>query len=172
MQTNPLVVVLEDNLDRRSAMQAEVGDLADLQFFGGVPEFASFVQAHSNEVAAISLDHDLILPQAEERMLTPEERILSDQLGDGVLACQKLLDIFEGMNFPNIIVHTSNNGRRYKMLSTLDVVVPDDLTNGQTVLSTDGRRNVTVVFPYNDLSWVKDVWGPAMRKLFEPANDD
>lgn len=171
-QSAPLIVVLEDNLERRAAMTEEVGDLANLQFFGGVPEFELFVRDNRDEISVISLDHDLILPQAEERMLTPDERLLSDQLGDGVMACEKLLDIFSKTTFPQLVVHTSNNGRRFKMLSILDVDVPEDLQNGGNVLSRDGRRNVTVVFPYNDVAWVEAVWGPTIRTMLTPANED
>lgn len=172
MTTQPLVAILEDNLGRRAAMLEEVGELASLHFFGGVPEFESFVRENRDSIDAISLDHDLILPQAEERMLTPEERILSDQLGDGVLACKKLREIFGDLTIPNLVVHTSNNECRLEMLSTLGVTVPDDLPNGGTINEVDGYSSVAVVFPYNDVAWVKEVWGPTMRKLFEPANDD
>ncbi len=168
----PKLVILEDEEERREAMIAEVGDLSEIQFFGNVTDFEIYVRANQEDIFAISLDHDLRLPKVRGKDPTPEERRQNEAFGNGVQACEKLVDIYGDDTLPKLIIHTNNPSRRFKMLSTLGVHVPGESTveSGQ---SSDGRIAVTVVSPYgSNAAWISKIWGPAIRSLFTPSNDD
>lgn len=168
----PQIVILEDEEERRAAMTAEIGDLSQIQFFGSVADFETYVRENRDNIFAISLDHDLRLPKVRGKDPTSEEKKQNESFGNGVQACEKLIEIFKEAALPPLVIHTNNPSKRFKMLSALGVSVSGESTI-ERAKNGDGRIEVTVVSPFGtNASWIAKLWGPAVRDLFTPANDD
>ncbi|MEZ6069320.1 MAG: cyclic-phosphate processing receiver domain-containing protein [Pirellulales bacterium] len=135
------VLILEDNAERRSAMEDRLKDrfpFCEIEFFTDAPTMIQRVEsAPLDDVALISLDHDLeMLPGADVGALVDP--------GTGV-------DVAEGLSRRKpvclVIVHTTNTIGGDSMQEKLDAT-------GWTTLR---------VTPYGDLDWIDEMWFPAVR---------
>jgi hypothetical protein len=134
------IVILEDNADRRSAMQACLADrfyTFDSHFFDEPAAMIEFLRAHLAETIAISLDNDLDMKPGADGRLTDvgEGRRVAEFLATQEPVCP-------------VVIHTSNGPAADAMTAALN-------DSGWTT-----RR----VLPFDDTAWILDDWFPAMRR--------
>ena len=136
------IVILEDNEDRRKAMEKVVAArFKDLmpEFFVSAWDFIAHLEATGlDDVALISLDHDL-------EMIAEPDGSLTDP-GDGVDAAEWLAA--RPPSAP-LIVHTTNQFGGDKMMDLLE--------------SAGWRAGR--VFPYGGVSWIRELWRVTVRDL-------
>lgn len=136
------IIILEDNNDRKHAMQAVVADRFPqyrIEFFVDVPSMISRLEATGlYDVALVSLDHDLdIIIESDGRRTDP---------GTGVDAATWFA------NQPAVapvIVHTTNTFAGDRMVN---------------LLVESGWRCNRIV-PYGGDDWIRERWFPMARKL-------
>ena len=138
-ETPRTIAILEDNQDRRHAMQAALDAAlpkAQYCFFESARGMIEWfrdrpVSGDGRQPALISLDHDLeFLPGPEGRLIDP---------GDGRDVARFLATFTP---FCHVIVHTSNVPAGTSMTCTLE----------------DAGWQVTRIYPESDVAWVKSRW--------------
>lgn len=136
------LVILEDNADRRQAMEVAISDRfgeIDVEFFVAVPPLIERLETTGlYDVALISLDHDL-------DMLTNPDGTIQDP-GTGVDAANWLA---RQPAVAPVIVHTTNTSAGDQMVDRL-------LQAGWSC----GR-----VTPYSGEDWIHEQWISLVRKL-------
>lgn len=146
------ILILEDNAERRQAMQAWLDDR--LHMYGSLitddpDELIDAVRVHGRDVILVSLDHDLYDRADQSTTLT------------GMMVVDHLERIDAA--FP-ILLHTSNRIDGERMQSRL----------------IDRGWHVQWVTPFDGTTWIDDDWYPAVKRLLrrkssrplEPAIDD
>ena len=134
------IAILEDNLDRQSAMQAWLNDrlyMYEHFFFDEAPVINYWLQANLPETLLISLDHDLDLkPTGDGRWFDPGTgRDTADFLAQQVPTCP-------------VLIHSTNA----------------PAVHGMTDVLTEQGWTVGIVTPYGDLAWIDEVWWPAVKQ--------
>lgn len=139
------IIILEDNDERREMMRsrllAEYPSLT-IRFFATAAEAIREIERQKNDLAVISLDHDLDLISIDSR------RTLDPGTGRDAadyLAAQS--------PFCTVVIATTNTAAGAGM---------------EQLLSDSGwwtRR----VHPFGDLEWIDEVWAPAMYDAVEYA---
>jgi CheY-like chemotaxis protein len=134
------IVVLEDNADRRVAMQRCLEDRFsqfDVVFFDGVREMIAYLDAHLHDAIVICLDHDLELKQGPGgRSVDPGTgREVADYLAGKAAVCP-------------VVIHTTN--------STAAV--------GMEMALREARWDVWRVMPCGDLEWIPTQWFRTVRR--------
>lgn len=142
------IAILEDNLDRQSAMQAWLNDrlyMYEHFFFDEAPAINSWLQANLSETLLISLDHDLDLkPTGDGRWFDPGTgRDTADFLAHQVPACP-------------VLIHSTNAPAVHGMADVL----------------TEQGWTVGIVTPYGDLAWIDEVWWPAVKEQLKHTQLD
>lgn len=133
------IVILEDNAERREAMQARLRDRLpqyDVAFFATAAECIDFLQRRLPSVLAVSLDHDLdLIATGTGQWLDPGTgRDVADFLATQTPVCP-------------VVVQTTNRPAGDGMVRVL----------------TEGGWPVERVIPYEDLEWISQLWFPTLR---------
>ncbi len=134
------IAILEDNLDRQTAMQALLADHyphCEHYFCDEAEPFIAWLRLHLAETLFISLDHDLELkPTGDGRWYDPGTgRMVADYLATCAPACP-------------LIIHSTNR----------------DAVMGMEMLLQESGWNVDIVTPYGDLDWIAESWWPAVQR--------
>ena len=132
-----LIVVLEDNVDRRTAMRELLTDRFGMydHFFSDDPtELIRQMRARIDDLLVVSLDHDL------------HERPDFNTEVTGMDVVEVLFRDWQP-TFP-IILHTTNTIRGDRM---------------QEMLRSNGWP-VSRVVPFDDMNWIARDWNPAIKK--------
>jgi putative addiction module component (TIGR02574 family) len=143
--TMETILVLEDNDERRAAMRSRLlveYPSVTIRFFTTAAEAIHEIGRWKEEIAVISLDHDLDMIEIDSR------RTLDPGSGRDVadyLAAQR--------PFCSVVIATTNTAAGTGMEQAL----------GESGWWT--KR----VHPFGDLEWVDEVWAPAMYEAIEYA---
>ena len=143
--TQMAIFILEDNSDRRLAMQVAVADRFaqyPTYFFATAGEFIDYLRRTDEMPLAISLDHDLdLIPIAEGRLIDPGSgRDVADYLATQKPICP-------------IVIHSSNA-----------IAV-----TGMTMALEDSGWDVHRVLPDADTAWIGTRWLREMRNAIVAA---
>src|SRR5262245_4152425 len=128
------IVILEDNADRREAMQCCLA--ARLQefeasFFDEPAAMVGFLSDHLLDVAVICLDHDLDLK------LGPESRLIDPGTG------REVADFLAGQTpVCPVVIHTSNSAAAV----------------GMEMVLREARWKTRRVIPCHDVEWIPTQW--------------
>jgi len=136
----PVVAILEDDPARVAAMSAVLGQsipAARPVFFEDAEQMLTWLAEHLDEVALISLDHDLPIRRDEENRLIDcgTGRQVADWLAARPPACP-------------VIVHSSN----------------EPCAAGMNFAMQDAGWTCMRVYPRDDLAWIAAVWAEAVRE--------
>ena len=136
------ILILEDDLDRREAMQSRLADrfpCYKVEFFNAVmPMIARLEATTLQNVIAISLDHDLeMLPDSDGAWVDP---------GTGVEFAKWLA---QQMPSCPVLIHTTNSQGGGKMAALL----------------TEANWKTMRVVPYEGNTWIDEQWFPTLRKV-------
>lgn len=141
-----LILILEDDTSRIEVMKSWLQDrlyMFEPHFFEQPSEMIEMVKQRSDEILAVSLDHDLnelCLPAR----FPPDER--PDPTGmDVVNFLEQQLPTFP------VLVHSSNHRAAEKMVRCFK----------------KRQWPVDRVIPFDDTSWIGDEWLPKLRKMIE-----
>ena len=130
------IAILDDGADRPSAMRevAAAHRPAD--------EMIVWLQVYLDQVALISLDHDLPLVQVRDgvRVDAGTGRIVADWLAERPPRCP-------------VVVHTSN----------------EQFAPGMMRVLRDGGWVHRRVYPHADCAWVADAWAEALTRYLPAA---
>jgi CheY-like chemotaxis protein len=134
------IAILEDNLDRQTAMRACLSDrfyTFDTHFFDDSCEMVRFLETHLDDIIVIALDNDLELkPGPNGRCVDPGSGChVAEFLATREPACP-------------IVIHTTNSSAAVQMTKTLRAA-------GWTT-----RR----VVPFDGMSWIATDWFFTMRR--------
>jgi hypothetical protein len=134
------IAILEDNLDRQTAMQALLTahfPTCEHFFCDEAELFIAWLRMNLADTLFISLDHDLELkPTGDGRWFDPGTgRMVADFLATCAPACP-------------IIIHSTNR----------DAVI------GMEMQLQERGWSVDIVTPYSDLVWIVEAWWPAVRR--------
>ena len=143
--TQMAILILEDNSDRRHAMQVAIADRFaqyPTYFFATAGEFIDYLRRTDEMPLAISLDHDLdLIPIAEGRLIDPGSgRDVADFLATMKPICP-------------VVIHSSNA-----------IAV-----SGMTTVLEDSGWDVHRVLPDADTAWVGTGWLREMRNAIVAA---
>lgn len=163
INTKPKLLILEDDFGRRKEMDRLVSSEFDLRFCGSVTDFNQALFG-VERLAVISLDRDLF-PNGIKPSRESEKQEAIKTLGTGEQACQIIIDRFQDEVFPNIVIHTNNVSGRFRMLKILGIKVQDDIPVDGKLISSNKKIQVSVVQPYNGLSWISKNWAPTVIDL-------
>ncbi len=141
-----VIAILEDNAQRTAAMrQVLAHDLSQYEhlFFDNAPDMIAWLQEHLDEVALISLDHDLgANRQRDGEAFDPGTgRDVADFLASHRSGCKLLI---HSNNYPAVL------GMR-------------------RVLEDRGLKCLCVT-PYGGLEWIERVWAARVRKVLSAAD--
>lgn len=133
------IVILEDNLERRAAMQELLADRlrqCPALFFATSAETIWYLQSYWEDVIAISLDHDLEMIDLGNRTLIDAGtgRDVADFLATRKPRCP-------------VIIHSTNAHAVAGMQAELE----------------QASWQVECVSPYGDLEWVGEWWFPTIQ---------
>ncbi|MFM9966606.1 MAG: cyclic-phosphate processing receiver domain-containing protein [Planctomycetaceae bacterium] len=134
-----LIAILEDNLDRRAAMEDRLQDRFpqfERRYFANAASMVEFLETNLDKLALIALDHDLeLIETGNGQVRDPDTgRDVADFLAEREPFCP-------------IVIHTSNSPAAIGM---------------QTVLQEAGWQ-VSRVLPFDDLAWIDADWFPTVR---------
>jgi hypothetical protein len=134
------IVILEDNAERRAAMQRCLQDRFyqfDTVFFDAAAPMQDYCESHLDEIIVIGLDHDLELqPGPHGRCVDGGTgRDVADYLARKKPACP-------------VVIHTSN--------------APAAL--GMEMLLQDAHWETYRVVPMHDLEWIPAQWFRTIRR--------
>jgi CheY-like chemotaxis protein len=134
------IIVLEDNEDRRAAMQRCLEERFypfEAQFFDESPAVIDYLRAHLPEALVICLDHDLELKQGPDGKLRDpgSGRDVADFLAGQPPHCP-------------VVIHTSNS---------LAAV-------GMEAVLKESRWKTYRVLPCGDLDWIGTEWFRTVRR--------
>lgn len=134
------IVVLEDNRDRREAMQRYLADRLYTYvaiFFEAPQPTLAYLREHIHEVICISLDHDMdmIDDGAGGLVDSGSGREVADFLATHPPQCP-------------VILHTTNTAS----------------AEGMAAVLSDAGWKVYRVVPWGDLEWVRIEWGRTVRR--------
>ena len=130
------ILVLEDNNDRRAAMETWLADrlhMYEAVLTDDPGECIGFIRKCRDNILAVSLDHDLHERPDESTTLT------------GMIVVDYLVEI--PPEFP-VLLHTSNRPDGERMRSRL----------------TRSGWSVDWVTPFDDTNWVGLSWYPALKR--------
>lgn len=134
------IVILEDNLDRQSAMRkclAKRFPDARFEFHVTAGAFIDSLSRSCADVSLISLDHDLeMIDSGDGRLVDP---------GTGLDAAEWLAQF---KPTTPCIVHTTNTPAGDRMMGTLQAA----------------EWSVQRVVPYGDTQWIREVWRQAVLR--------
>ena len=134
------ILILEDDTHRREVMSECLLDRFpqfDVEYFRRAPDMIERMEATGLEdVILISLDHDLIFPEEEAKLIDS---------GDGVDVANWLS---EQSPVCPVIVQTTNNVEGDRMMERLN-------TSGWTT---------SRVVPYSDTKWIHERWRVLVRE--------
>ena len=135
------IAILEDNLDRQTAMKAWLENRLphfEIFFCDEAVPFIQWLRANLAETRLISLDHDLELkPTGDGRWFDPGDgRMSADFLATREPVCP-------------IIIHSTN------CIAVIGM---------ERVLQESGWQ-VETVAPYGHLAWVAEAWWPLVKRL-------
>jgi hypothetical protein len=139
------IVVLEDNVERCSAMRSCLADRFpqyELKFFHQPEGLVGYQAEHLADVLLISLDHDFeLLPDGAGGFIDPGTgRQVADFLVNQTPACP-------------VIIHSSNSSAALGMQMAL----------------AEADWTTCIVAPYGDLAWIEEAWFPAVRRAIVDA---
>ncbi len=134
------IVILEDNIDRQSAMRACLADrfyTLEAHFFDDSGEMVRFLDEHLANTLVISLDHDLELKSGPEgRMIDPGSgRDVADFLAARDPVCP-------------VVIATTNA----------------PAAEGMKLVLRDAGWKTRCVVPFDDMHWIETDWFPAIRQ--------
>lgn len=135
------IAILEDNAERREAMQRCLKDrfyTFEHHFFDESAAMIAFLREHLAETVAISLDNDLDMKPGEEgRMIDPGSGVdVAEFLAAREPACP-------------VILHTTNTLAAEK---------------SKSLLAEAGWRTRRVI-PFDDLAWIESDWFFTLRRV-------
>ena len=136
-----MIVLLEDNDERRAAMIAALGSLAPdfpLKCFDIAPGLIAKLDQLLPRAVLFSLDHDL--GPARNGIDPGVGRDVAQSLALHAPVCP-------------VIIHSTNVTGASAMKFDLD----------------NAGWNVTLIAPYGDLEWIQQSWFPTVRKLLRHA---
>lgn len=133
------ILILEDNQDRRSAMQACLRDRFhqyETVFFENAKEMEAFLETNLSTALIISLDHDLeLLAEHNGTILDPGTgRDVADFLATQPPSCP-------------IIIHTTNSAAG----------------DGMEFMLREAHWETHRVHPWGDLEWIQAQWLRTLR---------
>jgi hypothetical protein len=140
------IAILEDNLDRRCAMQRWLDDRLYMYqhlFFDEAAEMVAWLEQYRGECLIIGLDHDLELKQ------TPDGRWADPGTG-------RMVADYLAAQLPPlcpVLVHSSNG----------------PAADGMVALLQETGWQVDAVRPYADTKWIDETWWPAFRRMLLEA---
>jgi CheY-like chemotaxis protein len=139
------ILILEDNKDRREAMQECLADRLytyEAVFFAAPQPMLRYLREHLGEAICISLDHDMeLVEDADGRFSDPGTgREIADYLATQSPQC-------------DVVVHSTNTAVAQGMESVL----------------TESGWTVHRVAPWGDLDWVRASWFPTVRRAILDA---
>jgi CheY-like chemotaxis protein len=139
------ILILEDNQDRRTAMQECLADRLysyESVFFSAPQPMLCYLREHLREAICISLDHDMdIVEDAEGRRMDPGTgREIADYLVTQSPQCP-------------VVIHSTNTIAAESMEAALK-------ESGWTVYR---------VAPWGDLAWVRAAWFRTVRRAIVDA---
>jgi len=146
------IVILEDNADRKAAMQSCLADrfsMYEMRFFDEPAAMIQFLQGNLDEMLVIGLDHDLELkPGPSGQWIDAGTgREVADYLAQRPPVCP-------------VVIHTSNAAAAIGM---------------EMVLNARGWKTHRVV-PFEDLDWIPREWLRTVRRaildIARPARPD
>ena len=140
-----IIAILEDDPRRTEAMKQvlkEVGPEYEHRFFDNAPEMVAWLEKNLEEVALLSLDHDLGSNRSRKaKAFDPGTgRDIAEFLAERPCACPA-------------IIHSNNYPAVMGMCRVLE----------------DGGWKLSCVVPYGDLEWIHDAWAKEIRKSLGPA---
>ncbi len=139
-----VIVILEDNADRRAAMQDCLNERFGMydHFFSDDPtELVQYIRSRIDDVLVVSLDHDL------------HERPDFNTEVTGLDVVETLLR----ERFPrfSIVLHTTNTLRGDLMQELL----------------RSNRWTVSRVVPFDDMNWIPRDWHRAIKKAIKESTE-
>jgi len=142
-----LILILEDDPSRIEVMKSWLQDrlyMFEHYFFDQPSDLIELVKQRSDDVLAVSLDHDLNEICLSARHL-PGDRT-DDPTGMDVVAFLEQ----QPPQFP-VLIHSSNHRAAEKMVRCFK------------------KRHWSVdrVIPFDDTAWIGDEWLPKLRKMIE-----
>ena len=134
-----IIAILEDNPERRRAMQASAGDRLytfETRCFQNPKDILDFLDGHLEETIAISLDHDMELTIERDGLLSDPGtgRDVADFLATKAPTCP-------------VIIHSTNSSAALGMERVL----------------RDADWTTIRVAPWGDLEWIEAEWVKALR---------
>jgi len=135
-----IAAILEDNADRLNAMRACLRyalPAVEAAFFENAAEMITWFRTHFEDVALISLDHDLPLKVETGRTIDcGTGRQVADYLASELPTCP-------------VIVHSSN----------------DPCARGMFQVLSDAGWPCRRVYPCDDTKWIADAWLPEIQSM-------
>jgi len=140
-----LVAILDDAGERRAEMADALSEAlpeAEVVHFDNAPAIIAWLREHLQDVAILSLDHDLGPNRREGGVVFDPGigRDVTDFLAEAAARCP-------------VVVHSSNTQGATSMLTTLELA------------GWLGHR----VVPLNDLAWIRERWAPLVVHLLSTA---
>ena len=141
-----VIAILEDDPRRTEAMREvlkQIGSEYDHRFFDNAPETIAWLEEHMDEVALLSLDHDLGGNRSRKgEIFDPGTgRDVAEYLAAQSRVCPTMI---HSNNYPAVL--------------------------GMCRVLEDGGWKFSCVVPYGDVEWIRETWAREVGKIMRPKN--